>query len=247
MNNQDIIIEANTNRYESGKIVNDYMNTYYHRIRTKKAIKMLLKGIKNNLNDNTESVHILEIAGSTGIVSSYLSNKGYQVTLADISQNALGIAKKRNPQITTVSMDASTIFPFNDNSFEAIYAGDIIEHIFDTRLFLHECYRCLCPGGVIVITTPNLATIQDRIMFLFGKSPRQIDPIHEYLFLHIRPFTYSKLRQAMSLAGFGDFHIATNIIRISIRGRNYDSIIAGKLFPSLGKSLIVSASSIVKR
>lgn len=38
--------------------------------------------------------------------------------------------------------------------FAAILSIETIEHVLDCQPFLHECYRLLRPGGVMVITTP---------------------------------------------------------------------------------------------
>lgn len=55
-----------------------------------------------------------------------------------------------------------TDMPFEDNSFDLIFSGDVVEHI--TREQKEKCfaeaYRVLRPGGVIVIKTPNLSYLK---------------------------------------------------------------------------------------
>jgi SAM-dependent methyltransferase len=52
------------------------------------------------------------------------------------------------------------IFPpisfIENNSYDFIISFQVIEHVKDDRLFLEEIYRLLKPGGVAVITTPNI-------------------------------------------------------------------------------------------
>ena len=50
--------------------------------------------------------------------------------------------------------DAAAI-PFQDGQFDAIFAGEVIEHVTDVERTLHEWRRVLKPGGVAIITTPN--------------------------------------------------------------------------------------------
>ena len=61
--------------------------------------------------------------------------------------------------------------PFEDGTFDAVFAGEIIEHLVDTGAFVAELRRVLAPGGIAVITTPNLAS-NNRARLLLGRYPR---------------------------------------------------------------------------
>jgi SAM-dependent methyltransferase len=50
--------------------------------------------------------------------------------------------------------DASAL-PFGGESFDGLFAGEVIEHVTDARHTLGEWRRVLKPGGVAIITTPN--------------------------------------------------------------------------------------------
>ena len=168
MNNiKNIVLQKNADRYRDGNIVDGYQQEEYHINRIKKGISMLERLLNNSfLSIPKNKIRILDIAGSTGTVAIELQNKGYLAYLSDLDNKALKTAQDRNSKLHCIQMDASQRFPFKDSTFHAIFAGEIIEHLFDSRLFLSECARCLKNNGVLVITTPNLATIQDRILFL---------------------------------------------------------------------------------
>jgi predicted SAM-dependent methyltransferase len=55
-------------------------------------------------------------------------------------------------------LNATTVFPFADNSFDKIFTEHTIEHlpIEKIRLFLSEIFRVLKPGGVLRVTCPDL-------------------------------------------------------------------------------------------
>lgn len=53
----------------------------------------------------------------------------------------------------SVKYDGST-FPFKTGSFDVLFHTEVMEHIFDTPLFLRECFRVLKPGGEMFFTVP---------------------------------------------------------------------------------------------
>lgn len=66
-------------------------------------------------------------------------------------------------------MDATEPFPFEAGSFQFVFSEHMIEHVSYTgrARMLSECYRTMRPGGVIRVTTPDLASI----MGLYGSAP----------------------------------------------------------------------------
>jgi predicted SAM-dependent methyltransferase len=60
-------------------------------------------------------------------------------------------------------MDATQKFPFSDETFKFVYTEHMIEHIsYEQGSFmLRECHRVLQDGGIIRVTTPDLASIVD--------------------------------------------------------------------------------------
>ncbi len=68
---------------------------------------------------------------------------------------------------------------FPDNSFQVVHFSHLIEHVPDPRGFLAEVKRILAPGGLAVITTPNVDGFQAR---LFGKAWRSAIADHTVLF-----------------------------------------------------------------
>jgi 2-polyprenyl-3-methyl-5-hydroxy-6-metoxy-1,4-benzoquinol methylase len=61
--------------------------------------------------------------------------------------------------------------PYDDASFDLVYSGEVIEHLYNPDHMLEECRRVLKPGGLLIISTPNLQAWYNRILFLFGVQP----------------------------------------------------------------------------
>lgn len=233
------IKEANSQRYENPEEVDGYLSEPYHSIRSSEGVDLLKKGLDRQFAEATKK--IIEIAASTGKVARLIDDscKG-SVIASDIEYTPLMLARQKG--LNCVQFDASMGFPFLSNTYHGIYMGELIEHIFDTSFLLSECNRILVEQGILVITTPNLAGLQDRISFLFGISPRHVNPLHEYLSLHIRPFTYDMLNRALRAHGFKVVALRSNLVRIRFSsGNSINSRLLARLFPSLGGSLVVEA------
>jgi SAM-dependent methyltransferase len=141
-----------------------------------------------------------------------------------------------------VCLDATKPLPFASGSLAGVVIGELIEHVFYPEAMIREVARTLAPGGIIVLTTPNLATLQDRLRFLAGHSPRQVDPLHPYLHLHIRPFTVRLLCRLLEECGLTPQAVRSNFVGLQVgRDRWLSSRTMARLFPGLGGSLVISA------
>ena len=67
--------------------------------------------------------------------------------------------------------DFNDKIPFGDGMFKVIYAGEVLEHLYDPDRFLEECFRILKDDGHLIITTPNLCNWYNRVLMLFGIQP----------------------------------------------------------------------------
>ena len=231
---------ANILRYEDGKKISAYMQERYHRVRVALALQLLNMEF---LPEKRHLTQVLELASGDGSIARLLKKHGYNVWGSDIVLEQLEKLKKQEIHITRV--DVSEKFPFPDATFDAIVAGDIIEHVFDVDLFFKECYRVLKDGGILIITTPNLAALQDRVCFLLGYSPKQIQPCHEFYKLHIRPFTLKLLCKTYKEYGFEVLSHTSNYVIWKIKKRYliYSRWLA-KVFPGLGRSIIICGRKI---
>lgn len=235
------INRANKERYEDGLVVEEYISEPYHQLRISIALEFLIAELDRNFSDVAkEKIKVIDIGTGSGYVAKKINEKGFTVVAADFEEN--NFKQQITPSIQIVSLDANERFPFDDGSFHAIFTGELIEHLFDTAHFLTECKRILKSKGVLVVTTPNLAGLQDRICFLFGFPPRHVSPLHPYLKLHIRQFSYRSLQKFLYTYGFKNIKIKSNYWKFYIFGdiKLYFRFMA-IFFPNLGGSLIAKA------
>jgi ubiquinone/menaquinone biosynthesis C-methylase UbiE len=82
--------------------------------------------------------------------------------------------------------------PFADATFDALYAGEVIEHVQDANATLAEWGRVLRPGGTIIVTTPNRERLLNRVN-------RTNTPVS---FEHLVEFTCDELDDLFNRHGF---------------------------------------------
>jgi SAM-dependent methyltransferase len=122
--------------------------------------------------------------------------EGNEVVGLDVDRAAL--AKAAALGIETVVANVDEPLPFPDGSFDAVVAGELLEHLQFPRALVVEARRVLRPGGVLVGSVPNAFRLQSRLRFLRGRPPED-DPTHLHM---LSPHEVRKL-----LAGFEDVRV----------------------------------------
>jgi SAM-dependent methyltransferase len=79
---------------------------------------------------------------------------------------AIGLDQLPLPGVDIVA-DLNEALPFDDETFDAVHADQVLEHVPDLVMVVYEAHRILKPGGMLVAHTPY-----------FRSSWAHIDPTH---------------------------------------------------------------------
>ena len=119
---------------------------------------------------------IIDIGCGAGNIALRLKEMGFQVTGVDHSPVAASLAAENGIDCRVVDVDKQDL-PFAENSCDAAWAGDVIEHVFDPIGLLRKVRCVLKPGGFVFISVPNELPLRTRCRILLnGKS------IHSYVY-----------------------------------------------------------------
>ena len=97
--------------------------------------------------------------------------------------------------------------PYADASLDAVVCIEVIEHVQDQFAFLRELARIARPGARVIVTTPNVASLQSRVRNLLVGFPELFDPLPlahpDAVFLsgHIHPIAPYYVAHAALAAG----------------------------------------------
>lgn len=117
---------------------------------------------------------ILDVGGNVG-TARWLQAKfiGSYVTILNKSVKEIG--KWPN----SIKADAENFK--SPKKYDLIFLGDIIEHAYNPDGMIASSILALNPGGIMVITTLNLACFYNRIFLLLGWSPGGYFPSLRYM------------------------------------------------------------------
>lgn len=123
-----------------------------------------------------------------------------------------------NVQMLTASGIKATLanierdrFPFDDGTIDIVIANQILEHAKDIFWIYHEASRVLKVGGKFIIGVPNLASMHNRLLLLFGRQPSPIQSNSA----HVRGFTKVDLIRFVDCCFPGGYQL------VNFRGSNF--------------------------
>jgi 2-polyprenyl-3-methyl-5-hydroxy-6-metoxy-1,4-benzoquinol methylase len=148
---------------------------------------------------------VLDLASGSGAMGVRLREAGYgRIACVARTEDLVGVtehATPERPDAVVVSLDG----PFAERlggPFGAVICCETIEHVACPRRFLAEVRGLLSPGGVLVLTTPNVAHALGRLRFLLTGELRWFDAVQGRRLRHVSPITHAQMEILLDDAGF---------------------------------------------
>jgi 2-polyprenyl-3-methyl-5-hydroxy-6-metoxy-1,4-benzoquinol methylase len=142
---------------------------------------------------------VLDVGCSSGYLARPLVEQ--RCTVIGIEQDQAAAEAARAVCEEVLEGDVETIeLPFAAGSFDVVLCGDLIEHLRDPEAFLARMRPLLREGGLLVLTTPNVANWSMRLGLLVGRWRYTERGILDRTHVHL--FTRRTLVETVERAGY---------------------------------------------
>lgn len=142
---------------------------------------------------------VLEVGCASGYVTRHLVANGNEVVGVDINPAMLDEARPFLAAAHCLDLDRDLVSAAVDGTFDVVVLGDVLEHVRQPAAVLADVVSCLRPGGRCVISVPNAAHADIRLMVLEGVWAYQPDGLLDET--HIRWLTRQSLGELLAECG----------------------------------------------
>ena len=129
----------------------------------------------------------------------------------------------RYPGIRCDPINADGSLPYAEGSFDVACSLEVIEHIRDQFAFARELHRVVKPGGIAIVSTPNVLNLNSRVRYLHSGFTVLFDPLllssddPRHTSGHINPVPYYYLAYQLRRAGFRSVAVHYDRFKTSAR------------------------------
>jgi SAM-dependent methyltransferase len=192
------------NRFVTGKVADAaVLRSYYHRVHAGHGYTpsepflfelhaaMLAKLEPIFLQHIRAGGRVLDAGCGRSLFTEIRPDWPFTIVAGDVDYDLLASRRAEFPQVRWLVADAYPL-AFKDMSFDALFAGELVEHLPDPRPAIAEFRRVLRPGGTLVLTTPNRLRLANRV----DRSERPYSPDH------LSELSYDEVRALLLEHGF---------------------------------------------
>ena len=129
---------------------------YDSKSRKRKAIR-IVKSLEKILGkDKLNSLTLLDVGSSTGIIDNKLASSFKKVVGTDIDEQAVQYARSNFKKSNLIfKVENAMNLSFKENTFDIVICAQVYEHVPSPKKLFSEIYRVLKPGGVCYLAALN--------------------------------------------------------------------------------------------
>ncbi|MDM8561534.1 class I SAM-dependent methyltransferase [Candidatus Parabeggiatoa sp. HSG14] len=175
-----------------------------------KRREQTMKTVSKLLSKRYSEIRLLDVGCSNGAFIWIAKQLGIK---AEGVEPAVKAAKAATELGLKVHLGFLENIKLPENAFDVITLFEVIEHISNPMVLLAECYRILCPGGILVIGTGNTNSWTRRIL----KSRWDFFDIHQHGG-HINFYNPNSMAVLANNTGFSVQKTKTSAVKLAEKG-----------------------------
>ena len=176
---------------------------------TERIYEAVLKAAADHSTRKPFKTHLDVGPGSGRLINLLEERFGVHSRACDYTDALIG--EGRTVDIVNLNRDK---LPYSDGSFDVVTATEVVEHLEHFRETLRDIYRVVKPGGLCILTTPNILNLNSRLRnlwfgfgVLFGPLPISNNALHSTAG-HVNPVSYFYLAHGLLDAGFSSVSLS---------------------------------------
>ncbi|HEV3069891.1 MAG TPA: class I SAM-dependent methyltransferase [Solirubrobacteraceae bacterium] len=147
---------------------------------------------------------VVDVGCGEGHFTAALLHAGTDVVGIDVAEEPLRRARTTHPELDLRVIPAQGPWQLRDASFDAVWAGEVIEHVADTAGWLSQARRVLRPGGLLLLSTPAHGPLTLLRVALSRRAfAARFDPHSD----HLRFYSRTTLAELLGEFGFAEIAI----------------------------------------
>ena len=166
---------------------------------------------------------VLEIGCNAGVMLDYCQTVWSAKTVIGLEPSAYGVVGSQLLEVPILAKLLSQADELQGQTFDFIYATEVLEHVEQPLAFLQELKQQLSPNGIILLTTPRAGALTPKTSVgelyaalspgahYFLLSPEQLTDLAKqagFAWVYIEPFGMTQMvvlaQQAVELTGYRD-------------------------------------------
>jgi 2-polyprenyl-3-methyl-5-hydroxy-6-metoxy-1,4-benzoquinol methylase len=153
-------------------------------------------------------MRILDVGCGNGYACGQFLESGGRVVGIDLSAEGIELARATYPKgrFELMAADEEILARLNEDPFDIVISTEVVEHLYQPRLWAKACFAALKPGGRFICTTPYHGYLKNLLISLLGQWDTHANPLWDGG--HIKLWSRRTLSGLLAEVGFVNLQFA---------------------------------------
>jgi 2-polyprenyl-3-methyl-5-hydroxy-6-metoxy-1,4-benzoquinol methylase len=143
---------------------------------------------------------VLDVGCATGYLGEALAARRCRTWGLDQDAGAVSLAEPWYEEVKAIDLEECDELPWPAQFFDVVLAADVLEHLRDPQAALRLLRRSIRPGGLLIVSLPNVAHLSVRLPLLLGRFDYRSTGILDET--HVRLYTFKTAHELVDSCGF---------------------------------------------